>query len=195
MMPPARIAEIHMDPEGPLPYRAEHLVLGQLTPTAIDDLLAAVGPGTGSELLSVEIRHLGGAMGRPAPSHGASARMPGEYLLVGLGVTPDEQAEQAVRARLDPMIEAMRPLAAGLHVNFTEHPVGLTRLFDTVTLRRLHAVRAKVDPTGLFRANHPIPPARRPMRRMARWARHTAAPHRHHRTKLSDRSVLPAAAD
>jgi hypothetical protein len=184
MMPPVGLVEIHMAPQGPLPYRTDHLVLGRLTPTAIDDLLAAVGPGTGSELLSVEIRHLGGAMGRADPGNGALARMPGEYLLFGLGVTPDGQAEQAVRARLDATIQAMRPLASGLYLNLTEHPVELTRLFDTRTLRRLRAVRAKVDPTGLFRANHPIPATRRRVHRMTRWTRRIVAAHPGSRRRL-----------
>ncbi len=67
--------------------------------------------------------------------------MPGEYMLFGLGVTSDEQAEQAVRARLDAMIEAMRPLATGLYFNFTEHPVGLTRLTGGPGMPLLHRRR------------------------------------------------------
>jgi hypothetical protein len=133
-------------------------------------------------------------MGRAEPGNGALARMPGNYMLFGLGVTPDEQAEQAVRARLDAMIEATRPLATGLYLNLTEHPVELTRLFNTATRRRLRAVRAKVDPTGLFRANHPIPAARRPLHHMTRWAR-AAAPHRDHPTGRSIRSMPSQAAD
>ena len=85
-----------------------------------------------------------------------------------------------MRARLDAMVEAMSPLAAGLYFNFTEHPVELTRLFDTATLRRLRAVRAKVDPTGLFRANHPIPAARWRIHRMTRWAGRIVAAYRDH---------------
>jgi hypothetical protein len=74
-----------MDPKEPLPYRGDHSVLRELTPPAIDDLVAAVGPGSGSELVSVEIRHLGGAMGRVGPGNGALGRMPGDYMLFGIG--------------------------------------------------------------------------------------------------------------
>lgn len=159
LMAPAGLAEIHMDPIDPLPYRTDHLVLGKLTPAAIDDLLDVVGPGSGSELVSVEIRHLGGAMSRAEPNHGALARMPGQYMVFGVGAAPDEPAERAVRARLDAMLAAVRPLASGLYLNFAEHLIDAGGLFDGDTLRRLQAVRAEVDPDGLFRANHSIPPA------------------------------------
>lgn len=164
MMPPAGLSEIHMDPTEPLPYRTDHLVLADLTPAAIDDLVTAVGPGSGSELISVEIRHLGGAMGRAEPGSGALARMPGEYLIFGVGATPDEPAERAVRSQLDAMVTAMRPLASGAYLNLTEHAVAPDHIFDHQTLRDLQLVRAAYDPHGLFQANHPIPTAGRPRR-------------------------------
>jgi hypothetical protein len=156
MTPPAGLAQMHMDPVDPLPYRTDHLVLGDLTPAAIDALVGAVGPGSGSELVSVEIRHLGGALGRAEAGHGALARMPGEYLVFGVGVTPDDQAERAVRARLDSMLAAMRPLASGLYFNFVEHAINTTHLFADATLHRLQTIRGQVDPDGMFRANHPL---------------------------------------
>jgi FAD/FMN-containing dehydrogenase len=154
---PVGLAQMHMDPVDPLPYRADHLVLGELTPAAIDTLVDAVGPGSGSELVSVEIRHLGGALGRAAAGHGALARIPGSYLVFGIGVTPDDPAERAVRARLDSMVAAMQPLASGLYFNFVEHAIDTTQLFDAATLHRLQRIRGQVDPDGLFRANHPLP--------------------------------------
>lgn len=159
MIPPVGLAEIHMDPTEALPYRTDHLVLADLTPAAIDDLVTAVGPGSGSELISVEIRHLGGALGRAEPGNGALARMPGEYLVFGVGATPDEPAERAVRSQLDAMVAAMRPLASGAYLNFTEHAVTPDHIFDDHTLRDLQRVRATYDPHALFRANHPIPAA------------------------------------
>ena len=45
-------------------------------------------------------------MSRPGP--GALGRMPGGYMLFGIGATTDESTERAVRARLDPMLATMR---------------------------------------------------------------------------------------
>jgi hypothetical protein len=157
MLPPVGIAETHMDPPNPLPYAGDHQVLADLTPEAIDRLVAAVGSGSGSALLSVEIRHLGGAAGREEPGAGALARLPGEYMLFGIGVTLDGESAAAVRAGLAAMLESTAELASGLYLNFTEHRIDTRRLFRPETYARLQSVRRRVDPDGRFRANHVIP--------------------------------------
>ena len=65
-MPPAGLARMHMDPAAPLPYRSTHLLLGELPPAAIDAWVTAAGPDSGTSLTAVELRHLGGALARPA---------------------------------------------------------------------------------------------------------------------------------
>ena len=157
MVQPAGIAETHMDPPDPLPYAADHQVLADLTPEAIDNLVATVGPGTGPEIMSVEIRHLGGAAGREEPGAGALARLPGGYILFGIGVTPDGDSASAVRARLRAMLDSTAELASGLYLNFAEHRVDTRRLFTPETHARLQAVRRQAGPDGRFRANHVIP--------------------------------------
>ena len=158
MIAPVGLSEIHMDPTEPLPYATDHLVLGELSTEAIDALVDAVGPGSGSPLISAEIRHLGGSMGRPSRTPGALATMPGEYLLFGVGVTPDEPAEGAVRSALDAMLASVRAHASGLYFNFAEQRIDPARLFGEDTYRRLQAVKRAIDPHGRFRANHAIVP-------------------------------------
>jgi hypothetical protein len=160
MIPPVGLSEIHMDPPEPLPYAGEHLVLGELSVEAIDDLVAAVGPGSGSELASVEIRHLGGAMARADAGHGALQKMPGEYMLFGIGVTPDEATRQAVRTRLHTMLGTMSRHASGMYFNFTEHRVDPARFYPEPTYQRLRAVKRAIDRGNLLRANHSIPAGR-----------------------------------
>lgn len=158
VLPPAGLAELHMDPPDPLPYATDHRVVGGLDGAAMDALIAAVGPDSGSALDAVEIRHLGGALGREEPGHGALGRMPGEYLVFGLGVAPDPDAARAVRAGLDGLVASVDPLTSGMYSNFTERPADPSAFYGEATYRRLRAVRAAVDPGGLFRANHSIPP-------------------------------------
>lgn len=154
--PPAGIAELHMDPQQPLPYEADHLVLHDLTDDAIQDLVAAVGPGTGSQLISVEIRHLGGALSRAEDGHGALAKMPGEYLLFGVGATPTAVTADAVRADLAAMREPLMHLAGGYYYNFSEHPTDPSRHYPPEVYARLQRLRAHVDPDSTIRANHAI---------------------------------------
>ena len=62
----ARCSHLHMDPEHPVPGAGDGDAARRAAAReAIDALVAVAGPGSGSPLLSVELRHLGGALGRP----------------------------------------------------------------------------------------------------------------------------------
>ena len=72
MVPPAGIAELHMDPPQPgAVHRRRARCSAPLDGEAIDRFVAAAGPESGSPLVSAEIRHVGGALSRPQPHHGA----------------------------------------------------------------------------------------------------------------------------
>lgn len=160
MVPPAGIAELHMDPPDPVPYAGEGLMLGELDGEAIDRFVAAVGPESGSPLLSAEIRHLGGALGRSAPDHGALATLDASYLTFGVGMALDEGMTSAVRAQLDVVAAALAPYDTGRqYLNFTEDHTDPARFYRGGVYERLREVRSRVDPHELFRANHPIAPA------------------------------------
>ncbi|WP_076812856.1 FAD-binding oxidoreductase [Pseudofrankia asymbiotica] len=160
MVPPAGIAELHMDPPQPLPYQSDSMVLTDVTQADIDRFVDAIGPGSGSPLVSVEIRHLGGELDRVRRGSGALSRMPGSYILFGVGIAPDPAGVQTVRQWLATMKESLRDQAGGLYLNFTEKAVDPAEIFPVDVYERLRAVRASVDPNGLIRANHEIPAAR-----------------------------------
>ena len=67
-VPAASVARLHLDPEEPTAVYANSVILADLPERAIDALLAAAGPGSGSELLFVELRQLGGALSVAAPA-------------------------------------------------------------------------------------------------------------------------------
>jgi hypothetical protein len=48
MVPPAGIAELHMDPREPMPYVGDGQLLGRHDEAGIDAFVAAAGPGSGS---------------------------------------------------------------------------------------------------------------------------------------------------
>ena len=89
MRPPVGLAELHMDPPSPCPYVSNSLLTGDLSAKALDEFLAVTGPGSGSPLVSVELRHLGGALGRTAPHHGAVSTLPGSYAMFAVGMAID----------------------------------------------------------------------------------------------------------
>ncbi len=131
----------------------------QLQELAIGDGSARVGAGTlwgdvaGADskerLISVEVRHLGGALARKPKGAGALSRIGAPYLLSAVGAAHD--SEQAARSydQLGLTIDAMRPWAAGEYLNFVERST--RSVFDDATTRRLAAVKSAVDPTNVFR--------------------------------------------
>jgi FAD/FMN-containing dehydrogenase len=156
-IPAAALSHIHMDPEHPVPARGDGMVLDRLTPAAIDALVEAVGPGSGSPLLMVELRQLGGAVGVPPAEHGALAKIGGEFALFAVGIPMDADADAAIRAYLDGLTAALDPWDAGRrYLNFTERPADAREFFPEMTLARLQAVKIAYDPAGVFLANHPV---------------------------------------
>jgi FAD/FMN-containing dehydrogenase len=156
-VPPTALAEMHMDPPDPVPFVGGDAMLGELSAKALDDVLEAAGPGSGSPLLSVELRHLGGAAGRSEPHHGALSSFDGSILVFSVGMAPDSGAAAAMEAQLTRISEVCEPLYAGRrYMNFIEASVEPSECFDAETLERLRRVKAEVDPDGMFLANHPI---------------------------------------
>jgi FAD/FMN-containing dehydrogenase len=154
--PPVGIAELHMDPPSPVPYWADSVVVGDLPAAAIDSLLEAVGPNSGSQLLVVELRHCGGALARPAQDAGALTSLPGSFLAFGVGVVPVPEAMTPTRAWLGAFKASLAPYDAGRVLNFSEERFEMSQAFPPDTVDRLRAVKERYDPDDLFHANHPV---------------------------------------
>jgi FAD/FMN-containing dehydrogenase len=157
LIPTSALIHLHMDPPGPVPGKGEHHVaMATLPAEAIDAFVAVNGADSGSDILTAEIRHLGGAIARPDASHGA-AYIDAEYIsfAASMAASPDmaEKAEHDL-ARLD---EALSPYqSARKYLNFTEVASRPGEFFEKSTLDRLRAVKTQVDPEGIFRSNQPI---------------------------------------
>jgi hypothetical protein len=132
-------------------------MLGSLPVEAIRALIDAVGPEAGSSLLAAELRQLGGQLGRAHPDAGVLPRLEGQYVLFGvaMAITPQVAAQgSADAARL---VEAMRPWSNGRqYLNFAESAIDTATGYAAADFERLRAVRAVVDPDGLFVANHRV---------------------------------------
>jgi FAD/FMN-containing dehydrogenase len=154
--PPAGIAGLHMDPPDPAPYAAYGMLLSELPEAAVDAFVGAVGPESGNHLLSVEIRHDGGAMAQGAPTHGAMDTLPGEFLLFGVNMVPDPAAMAPTKAALAAVESAMSPWDAGRYLNFSDETEDIAVAYPPETVERLRAAKSKYDPENLFHSNHPV---------------------------------------
>jgi hypothetical protein len=156
-MPVNELKHLHMDPEHPVPGAGDGLMLSDFNDTAIDALVGIAGAGSGSPLLSVEVRHAGGALARKAPGAGALASVDGRFLVFAVGMAPTPELGAAVRAHVELVQNALAQWDSGrTYLNFSEKRERGERLFGDLTYRRLQTVKAAVDPDDVFRSNHPV---------------------------------------
>jgi len=156
-IPAAGLLAVHMDPPEPTPAVGTHCVLGPLDSAAVDELLRQVGPGTNTGLLFTELRHLGGAIGRPVADGGALSAVPGDYALLCLAIAPTPQAVIAGRSAGFAVVRAMASWSQPqLLPTFTESRVSADRFYGEGDLARLRQVALAVDPSGRFVANHSL---------------------------------------
>jgi hypothetical protein len=147
----------HMDPPEPVPGHGDHQMLADLDADAIDAVVKAAGPGSGSPLVSVEFRHIGGALGRRMPGAGALGALEGEFMTFSVAMVPGPEFMPAIVASLKDVREALAPVDNGAnYLNFAEHAVEPESIYGSARLARLREVKAAYDPEGLFRGNHPI---------------------------------------
>ena len=155
-MPPSQLSAVNMDPDFPLPYIGDGVLLDDVTPDAIERLVAAFA---GSALLHVEVRHLGGAAAVRSPEHGVLDAIDQPFVAFAFGLAPDAPAAEAVEHALRDVLAAFGPCDSGRrYLNFAESRVDLRSIIPPEGYERLRRAKARYDPTGLFLANHPVPP-------------------------------------
>ncbi|HEX8753945.1 MAG TPA: FAD-binding oxidoreductase [Solirubrobacterales bacterium] len=156
MVPPAGIAELHMDPRDPVPAASAHSMMDGVDERAIEQLVAAVGPGSGSGLVSVELRHGGGALSRAGEGHGAVATLPGSFCSFAVGIAADPATTARTEADLTRFVAATEAYDVGRYLNFVERDEDANSFFEPAVAARLAEVRDAYDPDRLFHANHQI---------------------------------------
>jgi len=166
-MPVEQLKQLHMDPPGPVPGSGDGMLLSDLTPEAIEALTRT---SVGSSLVSVEVRHLGGALAEARPGNGALAKLDAEFAMFAVGSTPTPEAKVAVEEHLARVHEALAPWDADRrYLNFAETKVEGQAIWGPQALARLKTVKATWDAGNVFRSNHEIaPPESHPPRKPTR---------------------------
>jgi FAD/FMN-containing dehydrogenase len=158
VVPPAALGHLHMDPEDPVPFAMDGQLLDELPAKAIDTIVDAAGPNSGSPLLSLELRHLGGALAQAPRDAGALAALDHAFLTLGVGMVMDPAFGIAVNRHLELTASALEPWDSGVrYANFIDVPTDPRRYYSPETFDRLQDVKARYDPEDVFRANHAIP--------------------------------------
>jgi hypothetical protein len=143
-----------MDPEGPAPGVGDGGMLADVDPQLID---ALVDSTVGTPLLSVEIRHLGGAVSRPRGHHGAVSAFEAPFIFFAIGIAPGPEAHDAVEEAVGFLSDAIAPWGADhTYMNFAETRRSAGSLFTPEAHERLLRIKSEVDPQDVIRSNHPL---------------------------------------
>jgi FAD/FMN-containing dehydrogenase len=154
MMPTSELSAVNMDPDFPLPYSGEGILLTGLPPAAVDGMVESF---VGSPLLHVEVRHLGGAAGIRSPDHGVLDAIDQPFVAFTFGLTPDAEAMAAVDRHVSVVLGALGPWDSGRrYLNFAESSMDPRSIFPVESYDRFKRAKSRYDPTSMFLANHAI---------------------------------------
>jgi FAD/FMN-containing dehydrogenase len=156
-IPAPGLCKIHMDPEQPVPGFGHHRVLRELSDEAIEAFVGVARQDSGTPLLLTELRHLGGALGRPDPDGGALSHLDADWVMYGVGMVMSPEMGEAVTAGLDRIHKAMEPWAAdGGYFNFSDRPCDTDAILPPEVCARLVEVKRRYDPEGRIFGNHAV---------------------------------------
>ena len=154
------LCRVHMDPEQPAPAVGDGMLLGALDRDALDALFEVAGPNAKFPLLSIELRHLDGELGRHGDENGALASVEARYAMYAVGMTPVPEALAPTRAQVAAVARALSPWSARhAYLNFADTKREAHTFWNENAYRRLRQIKAQVDPREVIRANHAIAPA------------------------------------
>jgi FAD/FMN-containing dehydrogenase len=152
VLPALALTELHQDPPQPVPGLGDGWMLDTFDAHAAARLVETAGMDGTSPLISLEVRHLDGALGRPDPSGGALARLAAAYVLYVVGVVTGPDAAAAIDERITSLRAATEPWRSRhAYPNFAEREVAPAAFYPDGVYERLLEIRRKVDPEGLFR--------------------------------------------
>jgi hypothetical protein len=159
-IPLSALGQLDMGPDQPLPFQGASALLADLPDDAIDALVATAGPD-GAPLNSVEVRHLGGALGRPAAGGGAQPSIDANYLVIAIGASPAPDRAGTVRAQAQAVKDALAPWHAGYnYYNSEDVPAPASAVLPAASYRRLQKIKAAYDPDQAIISAHPVLPTR-----------------------------------
>jgi len=153
-------ASLHHDAEEPLYFREWTAMLSGYERDTVEAMLELAGPGTEPPAECVELRHMGGALGRQIGPPSAVGNRDAEFAVWIMSMRPPSEGdpEQVFAERV---LARMRPWSTGrTYLNFSSLTTTPVReAYSPETYARLRALKAVYDPRDVFCLNQNIVPA------------------------------------
>jgi FAD/FMN-containing dehydrogenase len=147
------VGDVAMDPRDPLPYDMRGEMVHELTDAMLDGIVETT---VRTPMIIAQIRHMGGAIARPCATHGAIGHVEGQYLVYGVGATPDAQLARVVDQLFGALHAAIAPQATGRRPLTFTHDAAEARAVYGEAYERLLAVKRLRDPDGIVRGGLPL---------------------------------------
>jgi FAD/FMN-containing dehydrogenase len=148
---PAAVPGTHMDPPNPVTSHGDHLLLSELGDDGVAAFLGVFGVGSGSPLVSAELRQLGGACAVPDPAGGVLSHLPGRFVYQAVGVPSDQLTPPDIAAHYARARAALAPWDTGRTApNFVASHAQPQGHLTADQIDAVDRIRKRVDPTGLF---------------------------------------------
>ncbi len=162
-IPFTQFGSITADPTDPAPAVEHFGLLRELTDDAVEAIAKVADRHADTGINIVDIRHLGGALGKPAAVPNAIGNRKAAYAFFALTVVPPGHTVAEFRDAGRELVTALRPwMLDAAHPSFlgpADATESGTRLaFDADAYRALQAAKSKYDPHNMFRTNHNIEP-------------------------------------
>lgn len=162
-IPYTQFASITNDPTDAAPAVEHFGLLRELTSDTIAAIIDVVGPNSNSGINIVDIRHMRGAFGRPAPFPNAIGARDAAFAIFSLTVVPPGQGVVDYLPSGGGLLKALKPWlldkASPSFVGPNDMSEDRTkRAYEPEAYDKLKAIKAIYDPHNRFRLNHNIPP-------------------------------------
>ena len=156
---PAIFPPTENDPMRGLEHDGRSLFLETLNDEVLDTLareaVVFMAPG-----MAIQLRVLGGAMGRVPANATAFAHRDAQMMIVVAHAAPRSANTASLHASMEQIWQAIRPYRAGVYVGFLmeEGEQRVHEAYPAETYKQLAALKKRYDPTNLFHLNQNIKP-------------------------------------
>jgi hypothetical protein len=149
LKPYTAVDSVHADPVDPMPVIDPSILMSDFPREAAARLLAVAGHDSGSSLVMVEVRQMGGAYARQPEHPDAFDHRDAQFSVLCIGMAPDPRSVPDAQA----LFAALAPWDTGrVWPNFgpVDDECSARRAYDEATRERLAAIVRTYDPDGVL---------------------------------------------